>query len=125
KRQGADVRSTDRGVVINLPDVLFDFNSSHLTRDAQSTVADIAHVLKDVHHRRISVEGHTDSVGTAEYNLKLSRRRAEGVADDLSSHGVPHSQLRVHGFGKSHPVADNSTSVGRARNRRVEVIIEN
>jgi outer membrane protein OmpA-like peptidoglycan-associated protein len=125
KRRGADVRSTDRGVVVNLPDVLFDFDKATLTRDAERTIADIADVLQDVRARRISVEGHTDSVGTIAYNQSLSERRSKSVAASLVRQGVSRRRVVTRGFGESDPIASNRTERGRARNRRVEVIIEN
>lgn len=125
RARGADVRSSNRGVVVNLPDVLFDFNSSRLTGEAGRTVRDIADVARTASDRRIAVEGHTDSVGTIEYNRRLSLDRARSVADALSREGVPRGRLSVRGLGESEPVTTNATSSGRARNRRVEVIIEN
>lgn len=125
RRRGADVHSTRRGVVINLPDILFEFDSDRLTREAHRTVSEIADVLKDVRGRTISVEGHTDSVGTAAYNKKLSLRRADSVARELSYNRIPDQQLRVRGYGEGTPIASNNTEAGRSRNRRVEVVIEN
>jgi outer membrane protein OmpA-like peptidoglycan-associated protein len=124
KRQGTDVRATDRGVLINLPDVLFDFNKSNLRSDALAKVNKIADTIRSV-QRTISVEGHTDSIGSDDYNHELSFERAEAVADALERRGVNPQKLRVRGFGKKNPVADNATESGRARNRRVEVIVEN
>jgi outer membrane protein OmpA-like peptidoglycan-associated protein len=125
KRRGADVRSSDRGVVVNLPDVLFEFDKADLTRDAERTIADIADVLQDVRARRISVEGHTDSVGTIAYNHQLSERRARSVASSLTRQGISRRRIVTRGFGESDPIASNRSERGRARNRRVEVIIEN
>ena len=125
RAQGQDVRSTDRGVVINLPDVLFEFDSSELTPGARGTVRDIARVLSDVKGRGISVEGHTDSIGTFSYNEKLSNDRANSVRDSLISSGIPAGQVRAVGYGEGSPISSNNTEAGRARNRRVEVIVEN
>ena len=125
RARGADVRTTKRGIVVNLPDVLFDFNSSHLTGDAQGTIGEIADVVKKYENKRISVEGHTDSVGTVNYNLKLSRDRARSVANELNYKGIPGQRLTTKGFGESDPIASNQSDAGRQRNRRVEVIIEN
>ncbi len=122
KSRGADARITDRGVVVNLPDVLFEFDSAQLTGGAFATIEDIAEVSSG---RNISVEGHTDSVGTVPYNQKLSEERARSVARELSRRGVPASRVRTRGFGESHPIATNASDAGRARNRRVEVILEN
>lgn len=125
RAKGADVRDTDRGVVVNLPDVLFDFNKASLTPAARATARDIAVAVKGVSDRDITVEGHTDAVGTNEYNLRLSKDRARSVADALVDNGVSSKRLYVRGLGESQPIASNTTSAGRQRNRRVEVVIEN
>src|SRR5690606_16190746 len=116
KRQGADVRETRRGVVVNLPDVLFEFDSSRLTSKARGTIREIAEVLRDVGERRIAVEGHTDAVGTIGYNQRLSEDRARSVANELALHGVSRNRLRTRGFGETDPIASNRTAAGRARN---------
>lgn len=123
RRRGADAYRTDRGVVVNLPDVLFEFDRAGLTYDAQETVREIADVVRTAPGRSIAIEGHTDSVGSDSYNQRLSEDRAASVARELRSEGA--GSLRVRGFGESRPIASNTDSVGRARNRRVEVIIEN
>lgn len=125
RARGADARVTDRGVVVNLPDVLFEFDSSRLTADASRTVREIAAVLREQGRRHISVEGHTDSLGTVAYNERLSAARAQAVADRLIASGVPRSGLVARGYGESRPIASNSSPEGRQRNRRVEVIVEN
>lgn len=125
RRRGSDVRATDRGVVVNLPDVLFEFDSARLTSDARRTTRQIAEVLRAVPDRRVAVEGHTDSVGTISYNQRLSEARARAVADELISAGVSRRAVSVRGFGESDPIASNRTEAGRQRNRRVEVVIEN
>jgi outer membrane protein OmpA-like peptidoglycan-associated protein len=108
-----------------LPDVLFEFDSARLTRGARGTVGEIADVLRAHPERLISVEGHTDSSGTVEYNSRLSEQRARSVASELSMDGVSRRNIRVRGFGESQPVSSNRTEAGRSRNRRVEVVIEN
>ena len=125
RSRGADVRMTERGVVVNLPDVLFAFGKADLTSSAGSTVREIASVVRGYNGRRIAVEGHTDSVGGVAYNQRLSEDRARSVASALTRQGVPRSVLSVRGFGETDPIASNSTDEGRTRNRRVEVIIEN
>lgn len=125
RKRGADAYSSDRGVVINLPDVLFEFDSANLTRESQRTIDEITDVLKTVPDRSLAVEGHTDSIGSVSYNKGLSERRAGSVADALSNEGIPKRQMRVRGFGEGSSIATNNSEVGRARNRRVEVIIEN
>jgi len=132
KRRRLDARETKRGVVVNLPDVLFEYNQANLTRDAQGKVTSIAEILeRRASGRRISVEGHTDSIGSESYNLGLSQRRAATVARDLAYNGVQGGRLRTQGFGEKYPVAPNTSPdgadnpSGRAKNRRVEVVIEN
>jgi outer membrane protein OmpA-like peptidoglycan-associated protein len=133
KRKNLDARESDRGVVVNLPDVLFEFNKSSLTTEARAKVRDIADILdgQRVHSRPVSVEGHTDSIGSEGYNQRLSERRAEAVASALETEGVSSNRVRTRGFGKKYPIAANKNSdgsdnpAGRAKNRRVEVIIEN
>ncbi|MBX7145168.1 MAG: OmpA family protein [Oligoflexia bacterium] len=125
RRRGTDARITDRGVVVNLPDVLFEFGKSNLTAEARSTAREIASVIQSSPGRRISVEGHTDSIGTIEFNQRLSEDRARSVASQLVSEGVPRGRIATHGFGESRPIASNKTDAGRQRNRRVEVVIEN
>lgn len=125
KARGADVRNTKRGIVVNLPDVLFEFDSARLTPEARRTAHEIAEVVATVPGRLISVEGHTDSTGTLEYNQRLSQDRARSTADELVAEGVSRRQIHTRGFGETQPIASNKTEAGRGRNRRVEVIIEN
>jgi len=132
KRRHLDARETERGVVVNLPDVLFQFNQARLTSEAQTKVSHIARVLAGrASNRRVSVEGHTDAIGSDSYNLTLSQHRAEAVARELADDGVRDKRLVTHGYGEKYPVAPNTNSdgsdnpTGRAKNRRVEVVIEN
>lgn len=132
QRQGLSAEETSRGVVVNLPDVLFQFGQSSLTPEAHGRVADIADVLNNqARDRRVSVEGHTDSIGSEATNQSLSERRAGSVAGELEVNGVSRNRLTAKGYGERYPVAPNSTPDGsdnpggRAKNRRVEVVIEN
>jgi outer membrane protein OmpA-like peptidoglycan-associated protein len=132
KRRNLDARETERGVVVNLPDVLFEFNSARLTAGAQSKVAHIATVLNErARDRRVSVEGHADAIGSESYNLALSERRAEVVTQELTYDGVREARLTTRGYGEKYPVVPNTNPdgsdnpAGRAKNRRVEVVIEN
>jgi outer membrane protein OmpA-like peptidoglycan-associated protein len=132
KRRNLDARETERGVVVNLPNVLFEFNSARLTADARSKVAHIATALnRQAAGRRVSVEGHADAIGSEAYNLILSQNRAESVAREISYAGVSEAHLTTRGYGKKYPVAPNTHAdgsdnpAGRAQNRRVEVVIEN
>lgn len=125
RKRGADVRGTKRGVVINLPDVLFAFDSYSLTNEANRTVTEISQVIRETKGRMISVEGHTDSFGTVTYNKWLSEKRAQSVANSLQRNGISSQKMNVIGYGEGSPITTNNTEEGRARNRRVEVIIEN
>ena len=105
--------------------MLFRFDSSELTPDARRTSGEIAHVISKVPGRTIAVEGHTDSLGTSEYNQRLSEARAHSVARALVANGVSRNALAVTGKGEGDPIASNNSESGRQRNRRVEVIVEN
>jgi len=132
KRGGLEARETERGVVVNLPDVLFEFGKADLTGEARGKTRSIADVLNDqAKGRRVAIEGHTDAVGSDSFNQQLSERRAGSVASALSSAGVSNQRITTKGYGERYPVAPNANSdgsdnpSGRAKNRRVEVVIEN
>jgi len=110
---------TSRRIVLR--GVNFDFNQSAIRADSRPILDEAAAVLKQNSNVRISVEGHTDYIGTDEYNEKLSVRRAEAVFRYLVNRGVAPSRMGVIGYGRSQPVADNTTESGRAENRRVEL----
>ena len=111
---------------MNLPDVLFEFDKSRLTPQAERTIRNIADVVRErAPRRRVAIEGHTDSKGTIGYNRKLSMSRARAVADELVHRNISPRRISVRGFGESRPIASNRDASGRQRNRRVEVIIEN
>lgn len=104
-------------------DVNFAFDSAKLRDLAIPTLDKIAGTLKANSDYSASLEGHTDSIGPESYNMKLSLRRANSVADYLVSKGVNRNSLKISGFGESKPVQSNKTSKGRAANRRVEIKI--
>jgi|GEM_PF-1787185 len=122
-RDVVTVSETSRGVVITLGDGLFAVNQDDLSPRAADEAARIAAVLKHFSNNRIQVEGHTDSTGPERYNQGLSERRAKSVADALSSHGIASSRMELSGHAYSAPIADNDTKEGRAKNRRVEIVI--
>ncbi len=94
KRQNLEARETERGVVVNLPDVLFEFGRAELTSEAQVKARDIADVLNDrARDRRVAVEGHTDSIGSAAFNQGLSEHRAENVVIALENSGVTSGRI--------------------------------
>ncbi|MBM4262633.1 MAG: OmpA family protein [Deltaproteobacteria bacterium] len=128
RKRNIDARETDRGVMVNLPAVNFEFDRADLTRDGQSKVSQIASIIRrDAPGRRISVEGHAsrESAAQEDYNQRLSERRANTVADALERNGVDGRNLGARGLGTRSPIATNDTESGRSQNRRVEVIIEN
>jgi outer membrane protein OmpA-like peptidoglycan-associated protein len=109
---------------IVLRSVHFDFNKSNIRPDARPVLDEAARTLKEEGGIAVICAGHTDSVGTDAYNMKLSRRRANAVRDYLVGHGIAASRIRTEGFGESRPVASNATADGRAQNRRVELNVE-
>ena len=102
----------------------FDFNKATLKPAGKQMVDEAVKVMKDKPSMKVSVEGHTDSIGSDAYNLKLSERRAQAVRDYVVSQGIDAARISVKGWGKTKPVASNKTEAGRAENRRVEIIAE-
>ena len=116
-------RDTARGLIVNMSDVLFDTARYTLKPGAREKLAKVSGIILGHPGLKIAVEGHTDSVGGDEYNMKLSENRAGAVRDFLVAQGVPASAVTSQGFGKTLPVADNSTAAGRQQNRRVELVV--
>jgi outer membrane protein OmpA-like peptidoglycan-associated protein len=106
-----------------MSDVLFDIDKSTLKPGAREKLAKVSGIVLAYPGLKLAVEGHTDSIGTDEYNLTLSEKRADAVRDYLVSQGVSDSGITAQGFGKENPVATNDTSEGRALNRRVELVV--
>jgi len=117
-----EAKQTDRGMVLTLGDVLFDTAESTLKPGAMTTIDRLAEFLSRNDATQIRIEGHTDSVGTEEYNAALSQRRARAVADAVAARGISGSRIATVGRGESLPVASNDTAGGRQQNRRVEII---
>ena len=118
-----ETRESARGLIVNISDVLFDFNKYTLKPGAREKMAKVSGILLAYPGLRIQVEGHTDSVGSDEYNQKLSEQRAGAVRDYLVAQGVPSPGVSAVGFGKASPVASNDTAAGRQQNRRVELVV--
>ena len=104
-------------------DILFDFNSADLRSESRSTLRDLASNFQRYPDETVSVEGHTDNVGSPSYNQTLSERRAYSGKDYLVSQGMPSSRITAIGYGETRPKATNDTPEGRQLNRRVEIHI--
>jgi outer membrane protein OmpA-like peptidoglycan-associated protein len=116
-------RDPSRGIIVTLPSIMFDTGKATLKPGAQSTLKNIADQLKGEATLVVTVEGHTDSSGTAAKNLKLSEQRAQAVRNYLVGSGINGDHLTAIGRGEADPVAPNKTAAGRQQNRRVELII--
>jgi outer membrane protein OmpA-like peptidoglycan-associated protein/outer membrane murein-binding lipoprotein Lpp len=127
QRQIAELnaKATDRGLVVTLGDVLFETGKADLKGGAAVNLAKLSTFLTQHPDRTITIEGHTDSVGSDDYNQGLSQRRANSVQQFLISQGIAANRLTAVGKGENFPVAGNDDNAGRQMNRRVEVIIAN
>ena len=118
-----ETRESARGLIVNINDVLFDFNKYTLKPGAREKMAKVAGILLAYPGLRLQLEGHTDSVGSDEYNLRLSQARADAVRVFLVEQGVSPANITSVGLGKSDPVASNDTAEGRQQNRRVDLVV--
>jgi outer membrane protein OmpA-like peptidoglycan-associated protein len=114
---------TARGLIVNMSDVLFDFNKYTLKPEAREKLAKVSGILLAYPNLRLQVEGYTDNIGSDEYNQKLSEERADAVRDYLVSQSVSDANVTAKGLGNGDPIADNSSDKGRAQNRRVELVV--
>jgi outer membrane protein OmpA-like peptidoglycan-associated protein len=119
----AETQNTARGVVVNLSDILFDTNKASLKPEAQLKLAKLTGVLTVFPNLNLRVEGYTDSTGTDAINDKLSRERAASVQMFLQTQGIDGGRITSQGYGSQHPVASNDTKEGKAKNRRVEIVL--
>ena len=118
-------KATDCGLVLTLGDVLFTSGMTDLNGSATSSLDKLASFLNHYPDRSAIIEGHTDSVGSDDYNQGLSQRRADSVKTYLAGHGIGSMRLAAMGMGESQPLAGNDSATGRQQNHRVEVIIDN
>jgi outer membrane protein OmpA-like peptidoglycan-associated protein len=116
-------RDSARGLVANMSDVLFRSGSFELLPGARERLAKVSGIVLAYPSLHVEVEGHTDSVGSDEYNQALSERRAQSVRDYLVQQGISQYAVEAHGFGKTAPIASNDTAEGRQQNRRVELVL--
>jgi len=121
--QVLQTRDTARGLIVSMPDVLFDFNKYTLKPEARERLAKISGIVLAYPDLKLDIEGHTDSIGSDDYNQTLSEKRADTVRGYLVSSGVVPDHVTAVGLGKSNPVADNNTAAGRKLNRRVEMVV--
>ena len=121
----AETKRTENGLLVQMKgDILFDTGSAALKPEALDQIGKVGDVLAKYSDDRVRIEGHTDSVGSTSSNEALSLRRADAVKAVLTGRGVQEKQITALGMGESHPVADNGSADGRAKNRRVELHID-
>ena len=118
-------KQTERGIILTIGDVLFATDKADLSPDAMRSVDKLVEFLQKYTNRNVLIEGHTDSVGSDEYNLTLSQKRADSLKDALTGKGIAGERITTVGYGKKFPVASNDTVAGRQQDRRVEVSILN
>ena len=121
---GAEVKRVGEGIQIIFDDksgVNFAFDSADLTAEAKTNLNAVAEVFLEFPDTELMIEGHTDSVGNDDYNMKLSKRRADSVVSYLKSKGVAANRFKVEAFGETRPRFENDTKEGQAKNRRVEI----
>lgn len=121
--QDLTTQQTDRGLVLTLGNILFEFDKATIKAGADRTLERVAEFLNEYPKRMVRVEGFTDNVGSDDYNLDLSERRARSIKQRLIDDGVDASRISTRGYGEDHPVASNDSEAGRLQNRRVEIII--
>ena len=103
------------------PPFMFQFGSAKLLRSSELYLDNVVGMMKAYPRMRITINGHTDNVGSEETNQTLSEKRAKSVFDYLVRHGIEPNRMSCHGYGLSYPIDTNATEAGRARNRRVEI----
>lgn len=118
-----ETRDTERGLIVNMGDILFDSGQATLKPAAREKLARLAGLCLAYPGLQLEAEGHTDNVGGEEFNIRLSQRRAEAVRAYLIDQGIPPGKISASGMGMSLPIASNDTPQGRQRNRRVELIV--
>ncbi len=122
---GVSVTRIGDDIVLNMPgNVTFDVNRDEVKSGFYPVLNSVGLVLNEYDKTLIDVNGHTDSTGTVDYNMDLSVRRAQSVADYIESQGIIHTRVFVQGFGPHYPIADNVSEAGRQQNRRVELVLK-
>ena len=121
--QVLETRDSDRGLVVNMGDLLFDVGKATLRPDAREKLARLSGLVLAHPGLKLEAEGHTDATGSDSLNQRLSEQRAEAVRSYLETQGIATANLTAQGFGKTVPIADNTTAKGRQQNRRVEIVV--
>lgn len=121
--QVLQTKDSARGLIVNMPDVLFNLNSASLKPDARERLAKVAGILIAYPDIRVEVNGYTDNTGSSDYNQRLSEQRAETVRDYLVRQGVPSGSITSRGLGPNDPIASNDSPEGRRQNRRVNLVV--
>jgi outer membrane protein OmpA-like peptidoglycan-associated protein len=120
-----NAKMTNRGLVLTLSDVLFERNKSRLLIGAMRKIDSLVAFLEENSQRKVLIEGHTDNSGSVTYNLDLSLRRSNAVAEILVAKGIDRGRIVTKGYGETYPITSNDTASGKQQNRRVEIIILN
>ena len=118
-----ETHDTARGLIANMGDVLFQTGKYELKPEARERLAKVSGILLAYSSLKVAIEGHTDAVGSDDYNQRLSEQRAEAVRDYFVNQGVSAPAVTARGLGKMQPIASNDTPEGRQRNRRVELVL--
>ena len=119
------VEQKEKGTIITLEDINFEFGKADLLQGSRQTIDPLVENLKKNPKRNLLIEGFTDSIGSEQYNIKLSLQRANAVRDAITARGISADRITTKGYGQQFPVESNATSAGRQKNRRVEIIILN
>jgi len=124
RRSGVSITRSGDNIILTMPGkITFDFGSANLKSAYYEVLNSVASVLKDYDKTYIDVYGHTDSIGSHNYNYKLSNRRANCVAEYIIAQNCKAQRFSIRGFGETRPIASNTDKSGRAQNRRVEIEI--
>lgn len=122
--QGVIIRKENGNLILSMPvEILFDFDSYSVKESVKNSLDRLAKALRENEEIKLKVDGHTDYIGSDQYNFNLSLKRANSIKNYLISKGVNYKNISIEGYGKQNPIASNKTEIGRARNRRVEFII--
>jgi len=124
-KEEVKVEHNERGTVITMEDINFEFGKAKLTPEGMQTIDPLVERLRKNPKRNLLIEGFTDRVGNEQYNMKLSLRRANAVRDAITAKGISAERITTKGYGQQFPVESNATLAGRQKNRRVEIVILN